>query len=171
MRTKICATCKNERRIKQYSLKKNGDREDSCRFCNYDGLAADEKTEILKEAYRHYPEFEAYVSATGKDIISYHVPKYEGSDEYERIDLSFTDLQEALKNVKLAPRKKEAFELNVLQDMLQREAADIMGITTVSVGQYVNQAVYQLANWYFADERKQESSKLSISDEEISDEN
>ncbi len=38
--------------------------------------------------------------------------------------------------------------------MLQREAADIMGITTVSVGQYVNQAMRQLAEWYFADEER-----------------
>lgn len=37
----------------------------------------------------------------------------------------------------------------MVQDMKQREVADIMGITTVSVGQYVEAAVMQLAQEYF----------------------
>lgn len=37
----------------------------------------------------------------------------------------------------------------MVQDMKQREVADIMGITTVSVGQYVEAAVMQLAEEYF----------------------
>lgn len=63
--------------------------------------------------------------------------------------LSLLDLQYGLD--KLSPRKREAVYLNVIRDMKQKDAAAIMGITTVSVGQYVEQAMIQLAERYFAD--------------------
>ena len=58
------------------------------------------------------------------------------------------DLQGALKN--LSARKREAVYYNVILDKKQKDVADIMGITTVSVGQYVEQAMMQLAEEYFA---------------------
>lgn len=64
-----------------------------------------------------------------------------------RISLSFWDLQNAL--VHLSPRKREAVFYNVILDKKQKDVAAIMGITTVSVGQYVEQAMLQLSVDYF----------------------
>ena len=47
----------------------------------YDGLTADKKFLILREAYRNYLTFKQFVTDTGKDVIEYAVPKEEGSDE------------------------------------------------------------------------------------------
>ena len=98
-----------------------------------------EKDKILREVYRNYSQFKEYVRATGKDTI-----------EYKGLTISFFDLD---KNInKLSPRKKEAFYLNVIVDMKQKDVAEIMGITCVSVGQYVAQACQQLAELYFEGE-------------------
>ncbi len=66
-----------------------------------------------------------------------------------RVTLSFWDLQGALKN--LSPRKREAVFYNVILDKKQKDVAEIMGITTVSVGQYVEQAMIQLSEAYFSE--------------------
>lgn len=96
---------------------------------------------ILREVFRHYLDFYDYFRREGlKDI------------EYKGITISFLDLKRALENVELSGRKSQAFVLNVLEDKLQREVAEIMGICTVSVGQYVNAACRQLADFYFTDE-------------------
>lgn len=94
---------------------------------------------ILREAYRHYTEWGELV-AQG---TSYTI-------EYNGLTLSYMDLQNSLK--KLSKRKKEAVYYNVIHDMKQKDVADIMGITTVSVGQYVDNAMIQLAKEYFGDE-------------------
>lgn len=76
------------------------------------------------------------------------------------IVLSFWDLQGALKD--LSPRKREAVFHNVILDKKQKDVAKIMGITTVSVGQYVEQAMLQLSEKYFSDmEINNESSRGS----------
>lgn len=93
---------------------------------------------ILKEVYRHYIDFQDFASREGKYFIT-----------YGPITLSLLDLQFGLD--KLSPRKREAVYLNVIRDMKQKDAAAIMGITTVSVGQYVEQAMIQLAEQYFAE--------------------
>jgi DNA-directed RNA polymerase specialized sigma24 family protein len=98
----------------------------------------DQKQRILKEVYRHYIDFQDFASREGKYFIS-----------YGPITLSLLDLQYGLD--KLSPRKREAVYLNVIRDMKQKDAAAIMGITTVSVGQYVEQAMIQLAERYFSD--------------------
>lgn len=95
-----------------------------------------QKDKVLREVYRNYSQFREYVRSTGNHMI-----------EYNDVRLSFYDLHRGLNN--LSPRKRQAFYLNVIQDMKQREVAEIMGITTVSVGQYVQQAMVQLANQYF----------------------
>ncbi len=56
----------------------------------------------------------------------------------------------------LAPRKREAFFFNVVMDMKQRDVAEKMNITTVSVGQYVDAACEQMAVEYFGDGRNQD---------------
>jgi len=51
----------------------------------------------------------------------------------------------------LSVRKEQAFLLNVILDQRQEDVAEQMGITTVSVGQYVKQACLQLSEYYFGD--------------------
>lgn len=130
------------------------------RKATYDGLTADQRHKILREAYRNYLTFQDFVSATGKDIIEYAVPKKKGSSEMVTIAISYSDLERALhmfeseihtdKTV-LSARKEEAFHLNVIRDMLQRDVAEIMNISPVSVGQYVDQACLQLSEYYFGE--------------------
>ena len=109
---------------------------------------------ILREVYRHYLEFRQYVSATGNHIIKhgYFIYDDEGNiKEKVSIEISFWDLFEGLKE--LSDRKKEAFFYNVILDQKQRDVAEKIKITTVSVGQYVEQACLQLSERYFAEDQ------------------
>jgi len=108
---------------------------------------------ILREVYRHYLEFRDHVSNTGQHVINHGYFIYD--DEGHIIDkvtisISFWDLFHGLKD--LSPRKREAVWYNVILDQKQRDVAKRMKITTVSVGQYVEQAMLQLSERYFADE-------------------
>lgn len=108
---------------------------------------------ILREVYRHYLEFRDLVSNHGTHVIdhSYVIYDEEGEKTPEKINItiSFWDLYYGLSN--LAPRKREAVFYNVILDKKQKEVAEIMGITTVSVGQYVEHAMIQLSERYFAE--------------------
>lgn len=111
---------------------------------------------ILREVYRHYTEFEALVSAYGTHTIDHAVRIYDkDGNEVERIPItiSFFDLRDGLKPQSeggvLSDRKLQAMMLNVIADQKQKDVAEIMGITTVSVGQYVEHACEQLAKTYF----------------------
>lgn len=111
---------------------------------------------ILREVYRHYYEFEALVSHYGTHTIDHAVRLYdEEGNELDRIPvtISFFDLRDGLKPQSeggvLSDRKLQAVMLNVIRDMKQRDVAEAMGITTVSVGQYVEHAMEQLAKTYF----------------------
>lgn len=173
-KTRKCTDCGQRRRITQFSLirrieddegKKIGEvRSPTCRVCNYDGLTASERHKILREAYRNYLTWKDLITYEQErqtlEVITYNVPKEPGSDEYVPVTISFHDLERALKQfgdeVKkegtvLSKRKEQAFYLNVIRDMLQRDVAEIMGITTVSVGQYVEQGMMQLCDYYFAE--------------------
>jgi len=108
---------------------------------------------ILREVYRHYMEYKAWVSSTGGSVIDhgYFVYNEDGTIKQKiSVSISFWDLHDALH--KLSKRKREAVFYNVLLDWKQRDVADKMGITTVSVGQYVEQAMLQLSERYFAEE-------------------
>jgi DNA-directed RNA polymerase specialized sigma24 family protein len=109
---------------------------------------------ILREMYRHYTELKAYIAANGGDQIIYHsYAIYDEDGEQigkEDIAISFWDLHDSLKV--LSDRKREAVYLNVIKDLKQKDVAARMGITTVSVGQYVDQAMQQLAKEYFAED-------------------
>lgn len=111
---------------------------------------------VLREIYRHYTELKAYVTAYGgNEIIShaYNVIDDDGNIlGKEEIDISFWDLHDSLQV--LSDRKREAVYLNVILDLKQKDVAAIMEITTVSVGQYVEQAMLQLAKIYFADKEE-----------------
>lgn len=111
---------------------------------------------ILREVLRHYSEFRSHVSATGDHVIEHSVPIWDEAGENvvdrQTISISFWDLSTGIKD--LSPRKREALWYNVILDWRQRDVAERMGITTVSVGQYVEQAVIQLADNYFSEEEK-----------------
>lgn len=118
------------------------------------------KHRILREVLRHYIEFRELVAgyggslgADGRNHVldhSYWVEDEKGNKKKETISISFWDLHTGLKE--LAPRKREAIYHNVILDKKQKDVAAIMGITTVSVGQYVEAGCIQLAKRYFADE-------------------
>lgn len=107
---------------------------------------------MLREVYRHYLEFRDLFQKDGTHVIDhgYFVEDEDGSLRRETISISLWDLQKGLKE--LSPRKREAVFHNVILDKKQKDVAEIMDITTVSVGQYVEQAMLQLANRYFAEE-------------------
>lgn len=117
---------------------------------------------VLREVLRHYLEFRELVTSPEYDghgghrdtsgIIEhgYWATGDDGVRRKVHVTLSFWDLQDSLKE--LSPRKCEAVFYNVILDKKQKDVAEIMGITTVSVGQYVEQACLQIAETYFADD-------------------
>jgi DNA-directed RNA polymerase specialized sigma24 family protein len=102
-------------------------------------LTREQRHKILREVYRNYLSYESFISATGQDVI-----------EHKGVQISFSDLKFGIKE--LSPRKREAFFYNVILDMRQKDVAERMGITTVSVGQYVDAAMIQLGKRYFAED-------------------
>lgn len=120
---------------------------------------------VLREVLRHYIEFRELVGGYGlvgggsdgrRHVIehSYWAKGDNGKRIKETISISFWDLHRGLKE--LAPRKREALWYNVIEDKKQKDVARLMGITTVSVGQYVEAATLQLAAKYFdSDELKE----------------
>lgn len=96
------------------------------------------KHRVLREVLRHYLTFESLCQQSGEYVL-----------EYAGYKLSFLDLQNCLQN--LSPRKREAVYYNVILDWKQKDVAAVMQITTVSVGQYVEQAMMQIAKQYFAE--------------------
>lgn len=117
---------------------------------------------VLREVYRHYLEFRQYVSNTGNHVIEhgYFIYNEDGTVKDKiAISISFWDLFNGLKD--LSPRKREAVWYNVILDQKQRDVAEKMKITTVSVGQYVEQAMIQLSERYFAEEEEDGDSETS----------
>lgn len=104
---------------------------------------------VLREVIRHYTEFHELVSNGGDHVLkhSYLVPADDGGTRKVSISISFWDLHRGINE--LAPRKREALFYNVILDQKQAEVAKRMGITTVSVGQYVDAACKQLAKQHF----------------------
>lgn len=92
------------------------------------------------------------MSDTGNHVIDhgYFVYNDDGTKSKVAVSISFWDLFEGLKE--LSPRKREAVWYNVILDQKQRDVAKKMSITTVSVGQYVEQAMIQLSERYFAED-------------------
>lgn len=94
---------------------------------------------ILREVIRNYTVFESYCSQHGVYEVT-----------HKGITINFLDLQKCL--TRLSKRKKEAVYYNVIEDMKQKDVAAVMGITTVSVGQYVEQACLQVAKELWPEE-------------------
>lgn len=122
---------------------------------------------ILREIYRRYPEFHDHVMRTGAHVIdhSYFIYEDDGKTIKEKIEvtISFFDLRDGLN--KLSKRKREAVFFNVIMDWKQKDVAERMGITTVSVGQYVEQGMLQLVEDYFAETLATKSSEDSSEQE------
>lgn len=106
-------------------------------------ISLEDKHLIIREAFRHYLDFYDYWKRVGHHVI-----------EYKGLTISFQDLKKVLSEVDLSDRKAQAFVLNVLEDKKQKEVAEIMGITTVSVGQYVNAACRQFSDLYWTEQEK-----------------
>ncbi len=113
---------------------------------------------VLREVLRHYHEFKEFVGQGGDHVIDHSYLIYDDDGEVvdkQSITISFWDLQGALRPQSeggiLSDRKREAVWYNVIRDMKQKDVAEIMGITTVSVGQYVEHAMEQLAKVIFAE--------------------
>lgn len=108
---------------------------------------------ILREVLRHYTEYRELVNQDGRlHVIDYGYWVYNEDGtrkQKEDVSISFWDLYDGLKE--LAPRKREAIFFNVILDEKQKDVAKRMGITTVSVGQYVEAGCLQLAKRYFAE--------------------
>ncbi len=119
----------------------------------------------IREATRNFSEWQALVAQTGDYIVE--------GDTSDRgvIAISFYDIAKIIDAYspviwrhnkypvfpdddpfELSQRKKEAIYYNVIRDLLQRDAAAIMGITTVSVGQYVESGFVQITNRLFGDD-------------------
>ena len=110
------------------------------------------KHRVLREVFRHYLEFRDLMNKDGTHVIEhgYWVEEPDGTRRKVDITISLWDLQRGVSE--LSDRKKEAFFYNVILDKKQKDVAKIMGITTVSVGQYVEQAMRQLSEQYFAED-------------------
>jgi len=104
------------------------------------------KHRILREVFRNYTVFEALCAQSGIWEI-----------EHKGIRINFLDLQGSLK--RLSKRKREAVFYNVILDMKQKDVAEIMGITTVSVGQYVESSMIQLVRDLWGEEEENEDER------------
>jgi DNA-directed RNA polymerase specialized sigma24 family protein len=104
---------------------------------------------FLREVFRHYLEYRDLVANGGDHVLehSYYVHGEDGEIHKETLAVSFWDLHRGLKE--LAPRKREAIFYNVILDQKQKDVAARMGITTVSVGQYVDAGMRQLVKRHF----------------------
>lgn len=101
------------------------------------------------------------MASSGESIIEHGYFIYEDDGvtikDKVSVTISFWDLYQGLKE--LSKRKREAVFYNVILDLKQRDVANKMGITTVSVGQYVEQAMLQLAKRYFAEVEDEKESE------------
>lgn len=117
---------------------------------------------VLREVLRHYTEYRELVNQDGRySVIDYGYWIYNEDDTRKRkidISISFWDLYKGLKE--LAPRKREALWWNVILDEKQKDVAERMGITTVSVGQYVEAATEQLARDYFTPQELENNKEI-----------
>lgn len=108
------------------------------------------KHRILREVLRNYVTLKKDAEESGyslticaiKGCINSTGARKGHDGPCELVTVNFIDLQNCLS--KLSKRKKEAVFYNVILDMKQKDVAARMGITTVSVGQYVEQAMLQI---------------------------
>jgi predicted DNA-binding protein (UPF0251 family) len=114
---------------------------------------------VLREAIKNFTQFENLFNLTGNDSVS-HAGLTLSFFDLKKIILAYTPtgFDESGKPMfpksdpfKLSFRKKEAIYYNVIRDLKQKDVAAIMGITTVSVGQYVDSACVSIAQILFSE--------------------
>jgi DNA-directed RNA polymerase specialized sigma24 family protein len=116
---------------------------------------------ILREVLRDYLSLKTKCLEEGQwDIHLGDLPSW-CSEEWDspitEFSINFNDLKDCLHG--LSTRKREAVFYNVILDMKQKDVAKIMGITTVSVGQYVDQAMLQVSRELWPQESDAEEEK------------
>jgi DNA-directed RNA polymerase specialized sigma24 family protein len=118
---------------------------------------------VLKEILRNYISWRDHLASRGfqDDVIEHSYFVADNSTDPPGIrkvtlSISFSDLQNCLlpqsKGGVLSERKREALLYNIVFDWKQKDVAAKMGITPVSVGQYADLALRQLAKLYFTEE-------------------
>lgn len=95
---------------------------------------------------------EGRIGSTDK-AINAQAPGLKDGIEVEGLDLNYFDLMDALGKVKMrVPKKKlEAFYLNVILDWKQKDVAQKLGVSPVTVGQHVTSVCQALEEVYFVD--------------------
>jgi len=108
---------------------------------------------VLREVLRNYTVYETLCATnadrdpgTGMGRISSDMWEI----DHDGMVINFLDLKGCLKD--LSPRKREAVFYHVILDWKQKDVATQMGITTVSVGQYVEQGMLQIAKKLWPEE-------------------
>lgn len=118
---------------------------------------------ILREAYRHLSILsslaresvplpsEGRVGGTDRAINSQESGLVD-TLSYDGIDINYFDMLTALSKINDIPlKKREAFYLNVILDMKQKDVAQKMGVSPVTIGQHVTSVCRALEEVYFAD--------------------
>lgn len=119
-------------------------------------MTTEKRHRVLREVLRHFLTFEDWCKQNGQYQI-----------EHAGLTLSFLDLQDCLQG--LSERKMQAVWMNVVLDMKQKDVADIMGIRTVTVGQYVDQAFQQIAVQYFSEMEMDDTTSQPTAPDGMSD--
>ncbi len=98
---------------------------------------------------RHYLEIRDYVAQGNDHIIEHSYLCYALDGRVKKVTMSFSfwDLHRGLNELPL--RKKEAIFYNILLDKKQKEVADIMGISTVSAGQYCDLGLRSIVDSFY----------------------
>lgn len=104
---------------------------------------------FLREILRHYVEFREYVAQGNDHVIehSYLVREKDGRIKKVTMSFSFWDLHRGIAG--LPKRKKEALLYNIILDKKQKDVAEIMGISTVSAGQYCNLGLQAIVDQFY----------------------
>lgn len=119
---------------------------------------------ILREAYRRISSLaalaresapapaEGRIGGTDK-AINAQESGLSDSIELNDIELNYFDLMAALRSIRdtVPERKRQAFWLNVILDMKQKDVADKLQVSPVTVGQHVTSVCKALEEAYFAD--------------------
>lgn len=92
---------------------------------------------VVRELYRHRQSIFDFRTFYGKDVFEYKGITFAAHE----LDLAPLDL--------LSPKQREAWVLAVLEDLPIGETAEVMGVSNVTAGQYVDHAARKLARYHF----------------------
>jgi DNA-directed RNA polymerase specialized sigma24 family protein len=90
------------------------------------------RIDIARQLLRNYLQLKAHFAQYGDFLI-----------EYKGLEISYLDLKGCLED--LSPRLQDAVYYNVILDLMQKDAAEKMGVASASVNLYVSDACRQVA--------------------------